>query len=262
MELPFVLEAVQEGEGVIRFTTRSDVLNEVLEDTVKVERPLVTEAFATIGAILDGDNDGGEVPSVHEALVVPQHAAEGFGGLNFTADSTLMPHIQPALDNITSVLYPSLNDELYALIADLALKGRARDKDKVFDALEDLQFPDGGIGYRPPTVDFARSSWFLSALTAYAALEIERYEGPFDSQVDRERPERLLGIPDEGSRKRRRAVVSGILECADSRRIGRRRHSGFGVAHECGRSSGHRGLQPSCTGLRCSEYVAGIQVSL
>ena len=176
-ELPFALEAAVEGEGVIRFTIRSDVLNEILEEKVIVERPLVTEAFATIGIVGDGE-------PVVETLVIPIHAAEGFGGLSLVVDSTLRPYIEGRLNKLRNIPYPSQNDLLYGLVANLAATGEATGAKEVFGKLADLQFADGGIGYRSPGLDYTKPSWFLSALAAHVLLEISGSETRFDNPVD------------------------------------------------------------------------------
>ena len=93
VELPFLFEAREKGEGEIRFTILSDVLNEVLVEEVTVEQPIVKEAFTTIGIIT------ADAP-VSEALVIPGTSAEGYGGLSLAVDSTLYPYIQASLDDI------------------------------------------------------------------------------------------------------------------------------------------------------------------
>jgi alpha-2-macroglobulin len=50
-ELPFVLVAKEAGEGTITFTIRSPVVNEKLIEPFRVERPLIKEAFTTVGSV-------------------------------------------------------------------------------------------------------------------------------------------------------------------------------------------------------------------
>ena len=48
------------------------------------------------------------------------HAAEGFGGLSLVVDSTLRPYIEGRLNKLRNIPYPSQNDLLYGLVANLA----------------------------------------------------------------------------------------------------------------------------------------------
>jgi uncharacterized protein YfaS (alpha-2-macroglobulin family) len=185
-ELPFVLEAHAEGRGVIRFTTRSTVLNEVLEEPVIVERPVVTESFATIGVLRDEESEASEV------LVLPAHSSEGFGVLHLTADSSLRPYIGAAMERLEHIAYPSMNDKLYHIAVELADGRSPALSEEVFAELADMQFPDGGIGYRRPSLEYARSSWFLSALTAHTSLEMSnRFDG-YDNPLNIESLEEYL----------------------------------------------------------------------
>jgi len=167
-ELPFVLEALEEGRGEIRFTVRSDVLNEILVDQVVVERPLVTEAFATVGTF------NSEQPA-EEGLDIPVYAAEGYGGLTISIDSTLRPYIEPIVDDLASIPYPSTNDRLYAVMGEL-VDGESPSAPALFAELASRQFEDGGIGYRPPSLEYAAPNWFLSVLTAHVAAETRRLD--------------------------------------------------------------------------------------
>lgn len=188
-ELPFILEAVEKGEGVIRFTVQSDVLREVLEEKVVVEQPVVTEVFTSAG-VVRGAGPGGEAAAgaaTVETVVLPGYSAEGWGGLSLSVEASLGPYIEAPLGRLLNPEYPLIADELYELAARAvvlgagsgaagepgereALEERAAD---VFERLAAFQFPDGGIGYRAPSLEYARPDWFLSILSAHAAMELE-----------------------------------------------------------------------------------------
>jgi uncharacterized protein YfaS (alpha-2-macroglobulin family) len=166
-ELPFVLEAVTEGEGEIRFATAGASINEVLIEPVIVERPLVTEAFATVGGVFDPEE--GNVSSAVEGLVIPSAIADGYGSLSLAIDSTLRPFVQPSIDNLLlpfSPLWASFNSRLYDLAARIAGGGRPPAQAGILNDLADYQFENGGIGYRSPRETYARPSLYLSALAA------------------------------------------------------------------------------------------------
>jgi uncharacterized protein YfaS (alpha-2-macroglobulin family) len=90
-ELPFLLQAKEPGAGTISFTVRSAVVNERLVEQVVVERPLVTEAFATVGSIAR------DASSAQEGIVIPSAIAPGYGSLSIKASSSLKPWIEPPL---------------------------------------------------------------------------------------------------------------------------------------------------------------------
>ena len=215
-ELPFILEAVEKGEGVIRFTVQSDMLREVLEEKVVVEQPVVTEVFTSAGVVRgagpgDAAAAGGGAPGVGEppgdgaaagggpgsaaaagaapveTVVLPGYSAESWGGLSLSVAASLGPYIEAPLGRLLNPEYPLIADELYELAAWAvvlgagsgdtgepgereALEERAAD---VFGRLAAFQFPDGGIGYRAPSLEYARPDWFLSILSAHAAMELE-----------------------------------------------------------------------------------------
>ena len=181
-ELPFILEAVEKGEGVIRFTVRSESLSEVLEERVVVEAAAAAEAFSTVGAA------GGA--EAEESVVLPGYSAEGGGALTLSLDASLRPYIDGALDRLLNAEYPLLVDELYEAAARAAVFGGGRGAEvgaggraeleelevraaDIFERLAAFQFDNGGIGYRSPKLEYAGADWFLSILSAHAALELD-----------------------------------------------------------------------------------------
>ena len=176
LELPFLLEAHKKGRGELRFTVRSDILNEVLVEQVEVEEPIAVEAFTTVG-IADGAN-----PAV-ETVVLPGYSVDGYGGLSLSIDSSLFPYIETSITNILDERYPSLNEELYRIAAELRLFGTADSAAGVFKELAAKQFADGGIGYHAPSMEYSRPSWFLSVLSTHIANRLARrgFTNPVDA---------------------------------------------------------------------------------
>ncbi len=90
-ELPFLLSATRPGEGTITFTLKSDVINESVTEKVTVERPLVKEAFSTVGSIAKDSSEA------TEGIVIPSAIAPGYGSLTLIASSSMRPYMEPAL---------------------------------------------------------------------------------------------------------------------------------------------------------------------
>ncbi|MBP7263364.1 MAG: hypothetical protein KBB32_04255 [Spirochaetia bacterium] len=90
-ELPFLLAATTPGEGSITFTIRSAVLNERLTEKVTVERPLVKEAFSTVGSVARDQS------VAQEGLSLPSRIAPGYGSLTVKLSSSLRPMIEPSI---------------------------------------------------------------------------------------------------------------------------------------------------------------------
>jgi len=99
-ELPFLLAATAAGEGTITFYIKSDLLTESLVEKVVVEKPLVKEAFSTVGSIA---KDG---VSAQEGLALPSRIAPGYGSLSILLSSSLRPMIEPALEDLLETPQP------------------------------------------------------------------------------------------------------------------------------------------------------------
>ena len=184
-ELPFVLEAHDAGDGVIRFTTRSPVLGEVLEKPVIVEQPLVTEAFTTFGMVDDVTEDGGGRAT--EGLLIPSQIAQAYGSLTIGLDTSVQAHILPSIANLELVSGTPASDirRLYDLSIRVQGLRPAGDVAGIVGRLEQHQFPNGGIGYRPPTTDYSRPSLFVSLLTEQVLQQADRSGVPIDHALDR-----------------------------------------------------------------------------
>ncbi len=87
VEIPFTLLALQTGEAKLKFTIKSEVLNEYLEDKIIIEQPIVKEAFSVSGKTKDADTTGIN-GSAQEGVIIPSNIAEGYGGFTLNIDST------------------------------------------------------------------------------------------------------------------------------------------------------------------------------
>lgn len=161
-ELPFVLSAARPGEGSITFRIKSDVLNESLVEPVLVERPLVKEAFATVGYLAP------EAASATEGLVIPRYIAPGYGSLSLKASASVRSYLEPSLERLLEL--PDPWDDWYERLSHaFAAVWQKTDAAGVNALLADLagrQQPDGGIytgsySWRPLI-----SSPFISLVTA------------------------------------------------------------------------------------------------
>ncbi len=184
-ELPWVLEAHETGEGVITFTTRSDLVNEVLRSAVVVERPLITEAFSTTGTVADAA-DGTRGRSA-EGLIVPSAIGSSYGSLAITLDTTAKAFIAPLIERLEATGEPTSDiRRLY----DLSLRALGHlpleDRPALLDRLAEHQLPDGGIGLRPPATEFARANLFLTLLTAQVLQQASDAGRPIDGTIDGE----------------------------------------------------------------------------
>ncbi len=124
-ELPFIMEALREGNGTLRFTIRGDVLNEVLEEKIVVERPLIIESFTSVGAV------SGE--GVVESLIIPEDTGQGFGNLALRIDASLRPYVEASIQRLDSLTYPSMNERLYALMASVVTGAEIQDAIRSFE---------------------------------------------------------------------------------------------------------------------------------
>ena len=183
-ELPFVLEAHGPGEGVIRFTMRGDVLNEVLEARIIVEQPLITEAVTTTGSVTGPADEEGA--SSVDLLVIPSQIAQSYGSLTIGLDTTLRSYIVPAIERLRTPAAPASD---IRLLYDASLRAQGLESPAgaraILDRLAKQQFDGGGIGFRPPAVAHAAPSLFLSALTAQVLSQADDAGIAIDHDIDR-----------------------------------------------------------------------------
>ncbi len=191
-ELPWVLEAHEAGEGVITFTTRSSLVNEVLRSPVVVERPLITEAFSTTGIVADTD-DGTRGRSA-EGLLIPSAIGSAYGSLAVTLDTTAAAFVAPHIERLEVSGAPASD---FRRLYDLSLRALGHlpleDRATLLKRLAEHQFPDGGIGLRPPATEFARADLFLTLLTAQVLQQARDAGRSIDGPIDRQAILKYLG---------------------------------------------------------------------
>jgi alpha-2-macroglobulin len=150
MEVPFILEALSQGEGEISFRITSDVLNEELVESMTVEKPIIKEVFTTIGSIEEEENQA------EEGLIIPNKIGEGFGQVSLSLDSSMIPfvesHIIPLQHNRSGInalmdrMYPSLIFPEYVYSSEKNYEVAAQDfLTKSFNSISRHQNSDGGI---------------------------------------------------------------------------------------------------------------------
>jgi len=183
-ELPFVLAATTPGEGTISFTIRSDVVNEILTEKIIVERPLVKEAFSTVGSIAR------DAQSAEEGLSIPSAIAPGYGSLTVKASSSLRPYMEPSLDRLLERPEPwwgYYRRLLYSFAATYGGRGDEETSGLLYE-LAGRQLPGGGIytgswAWRPYLADD-----YVSLLTAHFQLfagsrDVKQSVGPDRAQL-------------------------------------------------------------------------------
>ena len=168
-ELPFVLAATTPGEGTVSFTVASEALSEILTEKVIVERPLIKEAFSTVGSIARDEQ------TAQEGLSIPSAIAPGYGSLTVKASSSLRPYIEPSMDRLLDRPDPWWG-YYRRLLFSFASVYENRDDATVRGLLSELagrQLPNGGIytgsWFRRPYL----SDDYVSLLTAHFQLFAE-----------------------------------------------------------------------------------------
>jgi alpha-2-macroglobulin len=173
-EVPFLLLATEAGEGRLEFIMRTDILSEVLEESLTVERPLNTESF-TVAGTLDAES------SVQEGLVIPSSIAEGYGELSLRLSPNPLGNLSPVVERLVGTDYQILEGEMARVLPHILLGEKLEIFGSIYDAgsvsdffrsLRSYQNRDGGFGYIPGS---GRSSAYLSVrLAHYTALAAKR----------------------------------------------------------------------------------------
>jgi hypothetical protein len=183
-EVTFTLLARESGEARLEFTLRSGVLSEILESTLRVERPLVRESFTLAGALDETD-------TAREALLVPSSIAPGYGSISLRLSPNPLGPLKDLVERLLETDYEILEGEMFRVLPHLVLKDKldffsavydVRGVEKFFSMLTGYQNRDGGFGYRPG--GGLSSAWLSVRLAHYLALaregEIEVQEPDFD----------------------------------------------------------------------------------
>jgi alpha-2-macroglobulin len=149
-EVPFKIVALKDGVAKVTFTTKSDILNEKLEDKITVEKPINKEAFSTIGNVSATKDEG---------LIIPSNVMEGYGGLTLRLNSTRINTLSDSFNYLFEYPYLCLeqrSSKIFPLVVfgDVAKNfiGNVDIKSTVEKELAEwakYQFPDGGFPYWP-----------------------------------------------------------------------------------------------------------------
>jgi alpha-2-macroglobulin len=150
-EVTFTLLAEGSGDAFLEFTLRSGPLSEVLETSLTVERPLVTESFSIAGIMEDTN-------SVEEGLVIPSSIAPGYGNINLRLSPNPLGPLKGLVERLLDTDYEILEGEMLRVLPHLVLQEKLdafdavynpEEVDDFFRMLRNHQNRDGGFGYYP-----------------------------------------------------------------------------------------------------------------
>ncbi|AHC14422.1 alpha-2-macroglobulin family protein [Salinispira pacifica] len=216
VELPFVFQALKEGRGSVHFTLESALLNERLTEEIRVERPLLKEAFTTMATISErsSGNGGGGGSAALEGLVIPSAIAEGYGSLQVNLSSSLRTMVMPAAEELLIPLWHgedrhSVFARLFDLNARMLGYGRGDGgapggvelpRINILSRLDEYQFQEGGIGLRSPRDPWTRPNRFLSILTAHSLQLADERGISIEHDIDRRLLMRYLSMQIRGEK--------------------------------------------------------------
>ncbi|MCK4796177.1 MAG: hypothetical protein KAT05_02280, partial [Spirochaetes bacterium] len=118
VEIPFKIVALHPGEATITFKTISDILKEELEVKLQIEKPIVKEAFTTIGMTKQDKIDLTKT-FAQEGLIIPKNIGAGYGGLTIRLDSTKMTNLSESINYLYSYPYLCLeqrSSKIFSLV--------------------------------------------------------------------------------------------------------------------------------------------------
>jgi uncharacterized protein YfaS (alpha-2-macroglobulin family) len=189
-EVAFVLEAKEAGEGELIFTIHSDVLNEELVQTIKVEKPLIKESFTTTGIVK------AEEELKEEALIIPSGIGESYGALNLSIDSSQAPFLRDQLFTLSEhKIYDYTFDYLYSalpgIIAPAVTKGIGSDFEATakqnlisfIKILKNRQREDGGIASSASLMNYS-SHPFVSLVSMHMIQILKKQKQDYEAVVD------------------------------------------------------------------------------
>ena len=174
--VPFDFTAVKTGDAVVQFLVQSDNFNEILEQKIKVTKPLVKETFTITG------NTDAEGSPDEEMFIFPSTVNGGYGGINLALSSGMFPSSGNAVSYLDNSPWKiSLRDNMYTSYPDMLFGEKlselspgnsfsASELSGFASLLKKHQFSDGGFinDYRYKD-SYSRSDLYLS-------LEIAEYQ--------------------------------------------------------------------------------------
>ena len=112
--VPFEFTAVKAGDALVQFIIQSEGFNEILEQKIKVTKPIVKETF-TITGNTDTEEGGSD-----EVFIFPSTVNGGFGGISLTLSSSMFPSAGNAASYLNSSPWLiSISDYMYASYPDM-----------------------------------------------------------------------------------------------------------------------------------------------
>ncbi|GHV95230.1 hypothetical protein AGMMS50293_15500 [Spirochaetia bacterium] len=152
----FDIAAVKQGYVSLEWTSRSDVLNERLVNELRIEHPIIMEAFTTTGSV------GAEERSATEALVIPSFADQNVGSLTLTLDATRLATLESSINYLFHYPYGCMEQRSAAILPlvifgdyldALSLKSEVSNPRKVIESelksWVKAQLSDGSFPYWP-----------------------------------------------------------------------------------------------------------------
>jgi alpha-2-macroglobulin len=202
----FLFSAPQQGEGSIRFTIRSEPLNEQLVRRIRVEEPAVFESVAAGGSI-DLRQGGSRVAS--EFLRLPGPELDPDGSLQISLSASKLPLFEEAVAYLLNYPYDCYEQRASRLIPYIIFGETG-----AFPAFEELAFPrdfiarelrnfgegqnsNGGLPYWKGS---SWSSYYVTARVAQAAALAKAAGYPVAEELDFSAMLAYLRKPEEGVR--------------------------------------------------------------
>lgn len=174
LPLMFPLTAKREGFITVRFTVKSNLVNERIIKPLEIDRPYIYETVTTVGQTESGNskNDDDKVHTATEKIVIPGGVADGRGNLTVQLDPSRLGVLKEAVNYVFRYPYGCLEQRSSAIlpliyfgdyIKAFGLENEVSKPKKVVEKelkyWASLQKADGGFPYWPndPKASFAVS---------------------------------------------------------------------------------------------------------
>lgn len=181
LEVPIMLLAVKTGQASVTITTKSDVLNEKLTETLLIERPYIYESFTTIGKTSPKEGSGysSGFGLAEEGFVIPSYIEDEQGELSITGAGSRLATLKEAIRYVFDYPYGCMEQRSARIlplvlfgeyIDDFGLASQVPDPKKTVE--EELAFwgkvqlDDGGFPFWPDDT-YPRASYYVSLRVAH-----------------------------------------------------------------------------------------------
>lgn len=170
----FDIAAVESGSVKVKFSIKSDVLNENVICPLTIERPYIMETNTTTGALQEN--------TITENVVIPSFSDNGRGSVDVTLDATRLTLVKDSIHYVFNYPYGCLEQQSSKLLpmllfsdyidtfefeADLEGKTVRETVLDTFNSWFTLQHDDGGFGYWPTS---SLSNTYVSTRIAHCAV--------------------------------------------------------------------------------------------